>query len=427
MYWVIKASYRKRNAAGGKSFFGIRVLGMMAAVCVSLAAAGMRAEPVSAAAGTETVADMKAVQVSAAAGTQIVLEAAADTVQEAGYGDYDYSAIDRAVRQNSGYSISFQEIINQITGEDGVTGQGIFPVLNKTFLQVITGSKTAVVQIIILALFSAAIRCFGPSACKEQISDTAQMILSISLTAVLIASFYTACTISTDTLEGCISVYKAVVPVFFSAVAFASGNVTAAVYYEIVLMLITTVNLLFKSVLIKVDQIYMLISMADAVAKEERFTKAAELCVQVMKWSGRTALVVFTGLGGLKGMLVPVSETYKKKMLYRAVQTLPGVGSSIETVTQTVWGAAKIIKNGIGMAAVIAVLIVCAVPVLKLVLMAVLFKVTAAVIEPVADKRVVKAVNALGTAVGMLLMTVLAAVSLFLLMLAMIVMMTGLQ
>lgn len=38
------------------------------------------------------------------------------------------------------------------------------------------------------------------------------------------------------------------------------------------------------------------------------------------------------------------------------------------------------------MAAVIAVLIVCAVPVLKLVLMAVLFKVTAAVIEPVADK-----------------------------------------
>ena len=279
MYWVIKASYRKRNAAGGKSFFGIRVLGMMAAVCVSLAAAGMRAEPV-----------------SAAAGTQIVLEAAADTVQEAGYGDYDYSAIDRAVRQNSGYSISFQEIINQITGEDGITGQGIFPVLNKTFLQVITGSKTAVVQIIILALFSAAIRCFGPSACKEQISDTAQMILSISLTAVLIASFYTACTISTDTLEGCISVYKAVVPVFFSAVAFASGNVTAAVYYEIVLMLITTVNLLFKSVLIKVDQIYMLISMADAVAKEERFTKAAELCVQVMKWSGGRHWLFLQGL-----------------------------------------------------------------------------------------------------------------------------------
>lgn len=413
MYRVIKVSYQKTSAAGKKRCFWIRVFWVITAVSVSLAAAGIKAVSVSAA--------------SDFGDTEMFTDTTADTSQKDLYGEYDYSAIDRAVRQNSGYSISFQEIINQITGEDGVAGQGIFLVLGKTFLQVITSSKTAVVQIIILALFSAAIRCFGPSACKEQISDTAQMILSISLTAVLLASFYTACTISTDTLEGCISVYKAVVPVFFSAVAFASGNVTAAVYYEIVLMLITTVNLLFKSVLIKVNQIYMLISMADAVAKEERFTKAAELCVQVMKWSSRTALVVFTGLGGLKGMIVPVSETYKKKMLYRAVQTLPGVGGSIETVTQTVWGAAKIIKNGIGMAAVIAVLLVCAVPVLKLVLMAVLFKVTAAVIEPAADKRVVKAVNALGTAVGMLLMTVLAAVSLFLLMLAMIVMMTGLQ
>ena len=68
-------------------------------------------------------------------------------------------------------------------------------------------------------------------------------------------------------------------------------------------------------------------------------------------------------------------------------------------------------------------LIVCAVPVLKLVLMAVLFKVTVAVIEPVADKRVVKAVNALGTAVGMF--DDGTGISQFiLLMLAMIVMMT---
>ena len=127
MHWVIKVLYRKRNAAGKEHFFGIRVLGVMAAVCVSLAVAGMRAEPVSAAAGAETV--LEKTSETAAVSTK----PAADTVQEAGYGNYDYSAIDRAVRQNSGYSISFQEIINQITGEGGVTGQGIFPVLNKTF------------------------------------------------------------------------------------------------------------------------------------------------------------------------------------------------------------------------------------------------------------------------------------------------------
>lgn len=70
---------------------------------------------------------------------------------------------------------------------------------------------------------------------------------------------------------------------------------------KLYLMLITTVNRCLKGVLIKVDQIYMLISMADAVAKEERFTKAAELCVQVRKWSGQDGIGCFYRAWRLKG------------------------------------------------------------------------------------------------------------------------------
>ena len=43
MHWVIKVSYRKRNAAGEKRFFGIRVLGVMAAVCLLLWPLGQNA------------------------------------------------------------------------------------------------------------------------------------------------------------------------------------------------------------------------------------------------------------------------------------------------------------------------------------------------------------------------------------------------
>lgn len=340
---------------------------------------------------------------------------------------YDYSEIDSAVYKYSDYTLSFQEIIDSISGENGISKEGILSAVSVSFRQVVTGSKTAMVQIIMLALFSAAINCFGPTFNQGQISDTAQMILSISLTAVLIASFYTACTISEDILNSCIAIYKAIVPVFFSAVAFASGNATAAVYYEIILMMITTVNIFFKNVLLRMDKIYILFSMADAVTKEDRFTKASELMIQLMKWSCKTAILVFTGLGGLKGMIVPMADTYKKNMVYKAFQTLPGVGGSIETVSQTVLGAANIIKNGIGTAAIVVLLVVCFVPVFKLVTLSVLFKVTAAVIEPISDKRIVKAVNSLGTAVGMLILIVMVAVSLFMLLSAMIVMLTNFQ
>ena len=124
-------------------------------------------------------------------------------------------------------------------------------------------------------------------------------------------------------------------------------------------------------------------------------------------------------------MIVPMTDSYKKSMLYKAFQMIPGIGSSIETVSETVIGAGNIIKNGIGTAAIAVLLIVCFVPVLKLIILSVLFKVTAAVIEPVSDKRIVKAVNSLGTAIGLLILIVLVAVSLFMLVSAMIVLLTN--
>lgn len=346
-------------------------------------------------------------------------------VEDTTQSEYDFSEIDKSIQEYSDYNLSFQEIIDSITGENGISRQGILSTVTVTFQGVIKGSKTAVIQIIILALFSAAINCFGPSFNKGQISDTAQMIISISMTAILIASFYTACTISEDILNSCIGIYKSIVPVFFSAVAFASGNTTAAVYYEIILMMIATVNVFFKSFLIRMDKIYILFAMADAITKEDRFTKASELMTQLIKWACRTSILVFTGLGGIKGMIVPMSDSFKKSMAYKAFQMLPGVGNSIETVSETVIGAGTIIKNGIGTAAIVVLLIVCFIPVLKLVVLSVLFKVTAAVIEPISDKRIVKAVNCLGTAIGMLIQIVLVAVSLFMLLSAMIVLLTS--
>ena len=92
----------------------------------------------------------------------------------------------------------------------------------------------------------------------------------------------------------------------------------------------------------------------------------------------------------------------------------------IEGGSSTVLGAGTVIKNSIGVAAIIVLLIVCAIPVIKLVVFTIMFKLTAAAIEPIADKRLVKAVNGASNAIGYLTIITLVAVSLFVLMLAII-------
>ena len=102
--------------------------------------------------------------------------------------------------------------------------------------------------------------------------------------------------------------------------------------------------------------------------------------------------VFFLGLNGIKSLILPLSDSLKMSVLFKAVSMIPGIGNSAQTVSKTIAGSAVLVKNSIGVAAVIVMAVIIGIPLLKLVVMALLYQILGAVLEPVADSRIVKAV-----------------------------------
>lgn len=336
--------------------------------------------------------------------------------------DYDFSDVDRSIKENEAqdYIGSFKELVLKIVNGENSGDNGIFRDVADIFINSFTAHKDVVINIIILAVLSAFISSFAPVLNKGMINDTAHMIIEIMLITLLMASFYSAVITSTDTIQGFIDIYKSLIPAFFSAVTFASGSITSAAYYEVVLIAITFVNDILKNVILRMVKVYLLLGFADLLMKKSPFSQAMELILTVIKWGCKLSLVAFSGVAGLKGMINPISDEAKKSVIYKTLKIIPGIGNGVDTVSSTVAGAGAVIKNAVGVAAIIVIMAVCCMPVMKLVSLTVIFKVTAAAIEPVADKRIVKAVGNVSTAIGLLCIITLTAMSLFLLMTAII-------
>ena len=336
--------------------------------------------------------------------------------------DYDFSDVDRSIKENEAqdYIGSFKELVLKIVNGENSGDKGIFRDVADIFINSFTAHKDVVINIIILAVLSAFISSFAPVLNKGMINDTAHMIIEIMLITLLMASFYSAVITSTDTIQGFIDIYKSLIPAFFSAVTFASGSITSAAYYEVVLIAITFVNDILKNVILRMVKVYLLLGFADLLMKKSPFSQAMELILTVIKWGCKLSLVAFSGVAGLKGMINPISDEAKKSVIYKTLKIIPGIGNGVDTVSSTVAGAGAVIKNAVGVAAIIVIMAVCCMPVMKLVSLTVIFKVTAAAIEPVADKRIVKAVGNVSTAIGLLCIITLTAMSLFLLMTAII-------
>lgn len=109
----------------------------------------------------------------------------------------------------------------------------------------------------------------------------------------------------------------------------------------------------------------------------------------------------------------------------RVVSVVPGVGDAMESAVKTVVGGAAIIKNAVGGAGIFILALLFLIPALKLACMVLMYQLSQALVQPVADKRMIQCLHAVSEGI-LLLMKVLGTVFvLFVISLAMITSASG--
>ena len=225
----------------------------------------------------------------------------------------------------------------------------------------------------------------------------------------LTTSFFQSITIASDVVGKILDFMKVLMPTFFMAVAFAGGSVSSVAMYEFTLWIITAAQWLIGSGLIPLVRVYMILVLASHISKEEIISNLTELLEQIIGWGLKTLIGVVLGFHVIQGLVLPYVDSVKNSAVQKLIGLIPGIGQGASAVTQMILGSGVLIKNTMGMAAVIILLVIVAVPVMKLAVLMVLYRCVAAVLEPVCDKRLVSCVSAAAKGHKLLLNMVMAA------------------
>jgi stage III sporulation protein AE len=153
--------------------------------------------------------------------------------------------------------------------------------------------------------------------------------------------------------------------------------------------------------------------MANNLSKEDMLSKFTELLETIINWGLKTLLGVVIGFNTVQGLITPVSDKIKKSMVLKAAESIPGVGDIFSGAAESVIGAGILLKNAIGVAGVVVIVSLCTVPVIKLAVMTLIYKVSSAAVQPISDKRMLKCISASADACLLLLQTVLVGAILF--------------
>ena len=110
------------------------------------------------------------------------------------------------------------------------------------------------------------------------------------------------------------------------------------------------------------------------------------------------------GVLSLEGTLSSSVDGITAKTAKAAVSSIiPVVGKILGDTVDTVMGCANILKNAIGVIGIIVILEICAMPIVKLAVLTGMYKLMAAISQPIADEKIVKLLEGLGDTFKILL------------------------
>ena len=245
-------------------------------------------------------------------------------------------------------------------------------------------------------------------------------VLYMLLITLCLTAFRVAAQGLEENLDALVDFMRVLCPSYFLAVAFASGSVTSLFFYNVILVLIYVVELVLVRFLLPVINVYIMIQVLGNLTGEDFLSEFAQLLQKLVSWILKSLLAGVVGINVVQGLLAPVIDSLRKSALTRTAEALPWIGNAVGGAAEIVLGTAVLIKNGIGMAGAVIAVLICAVPVIQMLILAFLYKLAAALVQPVSDKRITGCISSVSEGYELLLKVVFTAGVLFLLTIAIV-------
>lgn len=286
-------------------------------------------------------------------------------------------------------------------------------------------NKDAIAKVVLIAIAAAMLSKLSAIFMSNKMSDMGFFSVYTLLLVVLMSAFAVNTTVARDVVDLLLAFMKCLIPAFFMAVGAASGMTASVGLYEIALVSIMAVEYVILNFVIPAINVYVVILLLNNILDEDYLSKFASVVETVISWAIKMIPTIALAIN-LVGSIVLPSVDYTKAKGYRKIFSLiPGIGQGIDSFVEIVAGSGSLIKNAIGGAALVCIIVLVAIPVVKLLVFCFMYKITAAIVQPVSDKRVTSSVEVMSKGANMLYRAILACGLLFFLTIAIVCLGTG--
>ena len=272
--------------------------------------------------------------------------------------------------------------------------------------------EKTLVNLLLITIIASFFTNFANVFSKNGISDTGFYICYMVTVAIMVTMFEEFSIIAAQLVKLLLKFVGGMIPAYFLSVAIV-GQAAAAGFYQLTLVIIEVCQFVFLKITLPAIKIYMAISLVNNISREDFLSGTTHVIENFINFVNKTMVGIVTGLNIIQGLILPSVDMAKNTTIKKFIGTLPVIGDGADAVTGMLLGSANLIKNCIGTFGIIMIILICFVPYMKLQIYSASIQIFTAIIQPVADRRIIESLNCLCNGIRLLIRVVISSGFLF--------------
>ncbi|PJI09932.1 MULTISPECIES: stage III sporulation protein AE [Clostridium] len=290
------------------------------------------------------------------------------------------------------------------------------------FIQDISASLKLISTLIFICIICALLNNLQNAFSSEKLTDIAYFACYSIIIIIIARNFKICISTAQASMKDMSSTMGALVPILLTLLISSGSLVQSTLLDPIILFSISFTQKVFNDVLIPMILMSFVLEFVNNLSNDYKIDKLSKLLRQCVMWIQGIVMTVFIGIITIRGISAKAVDNVTSKTAKFAVDNfVPIVGKCLSDAISTVAGYSILIKNAVGSVGLIVLIAIVIFPIIKILVLAFIHKLAAALVEPISDKKIVNCINSAGDCLILIASCLIGVSVMFFIMIAIII------
>ena len=261
----------------------------------------------------------------------------------------------------------------------------------------VTSTLKILISILVVIVIHGILKSITDNLENNHISQIIYFVQYILIVTLIMANFTDIIELVKETTNDLVGMINVLIPLLLTLMVYTGSIATSTILEPIILFAINFIGNIIQNILLPIMLIIVVFSIISKISEKVQIENLSKFLKSGVIWFLGIVLTIFVGIVSLEGTLSSSVDGITAKTAKAAVSSvIPVVGKVLGDVVDSVLGCGVILKNAVGFVGVIVIIGICAMPIIKIATLTIIYHLASAIVQPIADGKIVKLLEEMG-------------------------------